>query len=142
MSKDDVTNEAYFLSLRYYLVPCSASCGVLMLVGSFLLLHKNFKMHPYPLIGWTCLFESMTYNLELSTFFKCGFLYHDRIKIGMNHSFWFDDYFNSQVSLRVFYNVWIDSQVPMIILNLVLNCLIFIDLQKTLQNPFKPRNLR
>lgn len=62
------------VALRYYLIPGACSCVALLMAGSFLLLHKKLAGHPYRLLGWTCLAESITYNYYISLSWKCGFL--------------------------------------------------------------------
>ena len=38
-----------------------SSAGSLMFAGFFILLNKKFKKHPYPMIAWSCLIESINY---------------------------------------------------------------------------------
>ena len=61
-------------ALRYYLIPVGCSCVALLVAGGFLLLHKKLDVHPYRLLGWTCLAESISYNYYISLSWKCGFL--------------------------------------------------------------------
>ena len=78
----ELDNGSYGLQeMRYYLIPVGLSCIALFLAGGFILLSRKLQTHPYRLLGWTCLFESITYNYYPSVFIKCGFVRHDSINI-------------------------------------------------------------
>ena len=61
-------------SYLWMMVPVNLSGIALALTGAFLLMHKNFNMHPYQLIGWTCLFEGFTFTSQIDLMFSCGYI--------------------------------------------------------------------
>ena len=107
-------------------------------------MHKNFNMHPYQLIGWTCLFEGFTFIAQNDLIISCGYLYNDE----------FDkDYFksafttfgilkNNEYLRTISFSVHWYLQSTIFFANLTMNCLIFVDLYYTIKNPFKPREQR
>jgi len=51
-----MTEKTLWDSQEYVLRVCKVIVGlILMVLGFFILLHPNFKQHPYPMMGISCL---------------------------------------------------------------------------------------
>lgn len=80
-------STSYIYTFNYY--PCHTgwskalfiskiiSAISLTIVGTFILLHKKFSKHPYPLMGWACIAQAIFYyNLCEETIFYTYMLFN------------------------------------------------------------------
>ena len=111
-------------------IPGQLSGILLGIIGGLILLTDGFKAHPYPLIGWTCLSESMQYFSQTPSSFMCLYSTSDYVKGDNINSFTIVVYGQTYLQLI--------SQL----LSFYLNFLILIDLYLSITNPFKNRNKR
>ena len=136
----------------------------LLLVGMFLLLHPNFKKHPYRLIAYTCLFEASVFCGQFNNVFIDYFqqyVYFARsseiFKLLVTGQFSKMLHFLSLssemkdewVTYSTIYE-WHQAFMVLfksityfsIIVNICLNSFLMLDLYLTLKNPFYPRTRR
>ena len=118
-------------------IQIQASGLCLFLVGMYLLFNRNFKKHPYPMLGITCLAESSwIYNFSQFNLifvakiykifaFSLFFRMDDPKELHFCMSFLIKNY-------KVFF-------IACFQVTYVINGLIYLDLYLTLRNPFYPR---
>ena len=135
----------------------------LAFTGFYLILNKNFRHHPYPMIGTACLFQAAYFFSYFDIFVVCksNLIEYHAYNIGiwtsikesgpygviewLNYSSWMAANFTPEIKYLIFKQFIISWKVMVITftyLHLGANSVIFIDLYLTLRNPFYPRKKR
>lgn len=111
----------------------------LFVLGFYILNNPKLQMHPYPLISLIMITNSFLFHAYTLPIAKHSALCDDSVT-------WNFNFFNSECLKGTIYNliliVGVYPALPITVLNLTLNTLLFYDLHSTLRNPFKPRESR
>ena len=141
----------------------SLSGILLSLVGFYMMLGTKFQQHPYPLIGFACLVHGGYYFSQVQFLTVCYFNVFNRVEYRRG---FFDSMYTSGLlqAVQLMYgpnkkkfisnpnsryrvyievlNSWTITKQSLMMLQVFINCLIFVDLYLTLRNPFFPRKRR
>ena len=108
-------------------------------LGFYILNNPKLQMHPYPLISWIMITNSFLFHAYTQPISVHRAFCNEAV-------FWNFGFFKSECMKGTIYRLivalGIHPGLPITLLNLTLNTLLFHDLYSTLRNPFKPRESR